>query len=97
MLLLLPVEEQYLNNRNTTKHENFQLNFFSWYVQSHYIFGNLFTSCVTDCYRHKQCIIMENKLKTNMKILYVYRFIGCVQHVIFSLSALLPVLLVTIR
>ena len=35
---------------------------------SGYIIVNPFTSCVTDHYQHKQCIIMETETDTNMKI-----------------------------
>ena len=64
LLLLLPVELQYLNNRNTKKHE-------IWHVYIHtlllacaqcrYIFVNQFTSYVTDCYQLQQYIIMETE------------------------------------
>ena len=43
-----------------------------------YIFVNPFTSCVTDRYQHKQCIIMETETETNMKICMYRNFIGCV-------------------
>ena len=35
---------------------------------SGYIFVNPFTSCVTDRYQYKQCIMMETETETNMKI-----------------------------
>ena len=37
-------------------------------AQCCYIFVNPFTSCVTDCYQPKQCIIMGTKPETNRKI-----------------------------
>ena len=40
LLLLLPVEEQYLNNRNSNKHENFHVYIFSsWCVHCLVIFS----------------------------------------------------------
>ena len=67
LLLLLPVDEQYLNNRNSNKHENFHILFLACAL-SGYIFVNPFTSCVTDRYQYKQCIMMETETETNMKI-----------------------------
>ena len=43
-----------------------------------YIFFNLFTSCVTDRYQHKQCNIMETETETDMKICMYRDFIDCV-------------------
>ena len=37
-------------------------------AQFGYIFVNPFTSCVTDRYQYKQCIIMETETETTMKI-----------------------------
>ena len=42
--------------------------FFLACALSGYIFVNPFTSCVTDRYHHKQCIMMETETETNMKI-----------------------------
>ena len=51
---------------------------------------NPFTSCVTDRYQYKQCIMMETETETNMKIRMYRDFIGCVCNVaIFSLTLLL--------
>ena len=65
-----PVEEQYLNIRNSNEHENFHVYIFSsWRVTcalSGYI--NPFTSCVIDRYQYKQCIMIETETETNMKI-----------------------------
>ena len=68
LLLLLSVEEPYLNNK-INKHENLHVytHFFLACALSGYIFVNPFT-CVTDCYQHKQCIIMETETETNMEI-----------------------------
>ena len=52
--------------------------FFLACALSGYIFVNPFTSCVTDRYQHKQCIIMETETETNMKICMYRDFIGCV-------------------
>ena len=67
--MLLLVEEQYLNYRNSNTHENLHVHiFFLACALSGYIFVNPFTSCVTDHYQHKQCIIIETETETNMKI-----------------------------
>ena len=42
--------------------------FFLACALSGYIFVNPFTSCVTDRYQYKQCIMMETETETNMKI-----------------------------
>ena len=43
-----------------------------------YIFVNPFTSCVTDLYQYKQCIIMETETETNIKISIYTDFSGSV-------------------
>ena len=58
LLYLLLVEEQYINNHVL----------FLACALSGYIFVNPSTSCVTDCYQNKQCIIIETKSETNLKI-----------------------------
>ena len=42
--------------------------FFLACALSGYIFVNPFTSCVTDRYQYKKCIMMETETETNMKI-----------------------------
>ena len=42
--------------------------FFLACALSGYIFVNPFTSCVTDRYQYKHCIMMETETETNMKI-----------------------------
>ena len=61
LLLLLPVEEPYLNNHK-------QNIFFLACALSGYFFVNPFTSWVSDRYQHKQRIILETETETNMKI-----------------------------
>ena len=69
LLLLLPVEEPYLNNHITNKHKNCLYTFlFLACALSGYIFINPFTSCFYDRYQHKQCIIMETETEINIKI-----------------------------
>ena len=93
LLLLLPVEEPYLNNCNPNKHENLHVYiFFLTYALSGFIFVNLFTFCDTDHYQHKQCIIMETE--TEKKLFYLVCV--CNNIVIFSLTLLLLVLLIVI-
>ena len=56
------------------KHENLHVHIdFLACALSGYIFVNPFTSCVTDCYQHKQCIVMETKHKKHEN-LHVLRF-----------------------
>ena len=45
----------------TTKPTNMNTIFFLACALSGYIFVNPFTSCVTDRYQHKQCIIMDTE------------------------------------
>ena len=75
----IPIVLQYLNNRNTNKHETLHLYvFYSGNVHNFVIFSLTFTFCVTDRYQHKQCIIMETETETNMKICMYRDFIGSV-------------------
>ena len=79
----------------TTKPTNMKISMYTHFflacALSGYIFVNPFTSLVTDCFQHKQCIIMETETEANMKIWL------CVQHVvIFLLTLLLFVLLIVI-
>ena len=69
--LLLPVELQYFNNRNTNKHEILHILFLA--CEKCYIFVNPFT-CVIDRYRLQQ-YIMETETETNMKICMYKDFI----------------------
>ena len=56
----------------TTKPTNMEICMYTYFflvcALSGYVFVNPFISYVTDCYQHKQCIIMETKTETNMKI-----------------------------
>ena len=64
---LLLVKLQYLNNRNTNKHEILHVYIIHILLvacaQCCYISVNPFTSCVTDRYQLQQYNIIETKLK----------------------------------
>ena len=55
-------------------------------AQSCFIFVNPYTSCVTDRYQHKQCIIMETETETNMKICMYQRVLPYSLYKVFCVT-----------